>query len=260
MTRSIDATPKRIALALGSVILFLFVMNLIVIYLHFVKGHEHLRGFMHAFYFDNEANFPSLYSSVAIFGCSVLLWIIGSLSAEKQHGRSVYWKSLSFIFAFLALDEFASLHESLIRPVKKLIEGQGIDAGFLYFAWLVPYTLAVVVLAIVLFRFVVKLPGQTRLHFLIGGGLFLAGAIVMEMIGGNYWAGQGWSVYGTDKVDVRYALIVSLEELLEMLGILVFAYGLLMYYVKNSPPHTLIIKLSGKNGADSGMPRGTGKP
>lgn len=226
-------------------------MNLIVIYLNFVKGHQHLRGFMDAFYFDNEANFPSLYSALTISGCAVLLWLIGMLTEEKQSGRSVYWKSLSFIFAFLALDEFASLHESLIRPVKAIIEGHGIEVGFLYFAWLVPYTLAVLVLALVLFKFLVKLPGQTRLHFLVGGALFLSGAIVMEMIGGNYWATQGWSVKGTDKVDVVYALIVSIEELLEMLGILVFAYGLLLYYLKNSPPHTLVVRFSA-NGSDTG--------
>lgn len=99
-------------------------------------------------------------------------------------------------------------------------------------------------LGIILLRFLVKLPGRTRLHFLTGGGLFLAGAIMMEMIGGDYWAAHGWAVDGSDKADLHYALIVSVEEVLEMVGIVVFAYGLLVYYLRNSTPFTLLIKLS----------------
>ena len=81
-------TPKRIAFTLGAMVMTLLAIHLAIIYLHFVKGYQHLRGFVHGFYFDHEANIPSLYSALAILLASILLWQIGAIPEEKAKKQS----------------------------------------------------------------------------------------------------------------------------------------------------------------------------
>ena len=57
MTKIIHITPRKIATILCVIIFCLFAVNMAIIYLHFVQGHEHLKGFVRGFYFDAEANF-----------------------------------------------------------------------------------------------------------------------------------------------------------------------------------------------------------
>ena len=66
------------------------------------------------------------------------------------------------------------------------------------------------------------LPPATRRLFVLAAILYIGGAIGIEMIGG-----QHASLYGEQNLE--YAIITALEELLEMLGTVVFIYGLLSY-------------------------------
>jgi hypothetical protein len=58
------------------------------------------------------------------------------------------------------------------------------------------------------------------------GIIFVAGAVGMEMVGGRY-------VFYNGKEELQYALMVTLEELLEMTGIIIFIYALASYIIKN---------------------------
>lgn len=244
MSRTINISPRKIAFALLCVIAILLFVNLAIIYLRFVKGFAHLRGFIHGFYFDAEANLPSLYSALAIFFCSVLLWLIGTLGIEKTARRSFYWKILSAIFIFLAIDEFGSLHEYMIQPVRRMMHQSPLDSDYLYFAWFIPYIIFVLLLVIVLLRFLFSLPARTRWLFILGGAVFLSGAVGMEMVGGKYWAERGWAIDGSDEVNLTYALITTFEELLEMLGIVIFIYALSGYYLKQIHEHSILLKIT----------------
>ena len=219
---------------LSLLVITLLVINLLIIYLHFVRGYEHLKGFIHGFYFDAEANFPSLYSALAISFCSMLLWVIARSDNTRAEKRSSYWKVLAIIFAFLAMDEFASIHEHMIQPVKTIIDGSPIRSDYLYFAWFIPYTVITLLILLAYARFFFKLPSRTRRLFASAAGLFLIGAVGMEIAGGKYWASQGWAVEGSDPVDLTYALIITIEELLEMFGIIIFIYALLDYHLRTT--------------------------
>lgn len=237
-------TSKKISYTLLGIVFFLLVANLAIIYLRFVMGFGHLKGFSHGFYFDAEANFPSLYSALAILFSAVLLWRISGLSPEKEHRRSFYWKFLALIFVFLAMDEFGSLHEYMIQPMRGMIKGSSLDSGYLYFAWFIPYAVVVVFIGLVLFRFFFKLPARTRWLFITSGAIFIAGAVGMEMVGGKYWAEQGWAIDGSDEADLQYALIVTVEELLEMLGIIIFIFALSEYYLRRIGKHTFTVTIA----------------
>ncbi len=70
-------------------------------------------------------------------------------------------------------------------------------------------------------KFIQSLPIKTKTLFLLAGFVYVTGALGMELIGG-YIADS----YGYNTV---YGIVSSIEEILEMLGIVIFIYGLLSY-------------------------------
>lgn len=243
MRTPIQISPITVTKFLLAIVFALLLANLAIIYLNIVLGYEHLKGFIHGFYFDTEANFPSLYSAMAIWLAAFLLWRIGATGAEKKARRSFYWKFLSMLFVFLGLDEFASIHEGLIQPAQRILSTFDLMSGYLYFAWLVPYLLLTIGVGLIVYKFVFSIPAHTRMLFIIAGVVFLCGAAGMEMVGGNYWAAQGWSVHGTDKIDIVYSMIVTVEELLEMVGIVIFIHALTAYYLRTAGSADIFIRI-----------------
>jgi len=70
--------------------------------------------------------------------------------------------------------------------------------------------------------------------FVVTGVTFITGAIGFEMIGGRHFDLHG-------KNNLLYSLIYTCEELLEMLGIVIFIYTLLKYIVSEFKVLTIAI-------------------
>ena len=114
----------------------------------------------------------------------------------------------------MAADELISLHERLTTPVLKLI-GNG-DLDFFYWGWVVPGIALVIVLALFFLKFWLNLPAKPRLTFFIAGvAIYIGGAIGFEMIGGHYAESHGMK-------SLIYSMITTIEESLEMAGVIVF--------------------------------------
>ena len=73
-------------------------------------------------------------------------------------------------------------------------------------------------------RFFFALPRETMILFVVAGVVFITGAIGIEIISANEA-----DVNATD--TVYYSALYTIEELCEMLGIVIFCYGLLRYIV-----------------------------
>ena len=67
-------------------------------------------------------------------------------------------------------------------------------------------------------RFVFALPRTIMVLTILGGALYVSGALGTELIGGDYASRFGMETRA-------YLLIASVEETLEMLGLIVFGYG-----------------------------------
>lgn len=170
------------------------------------------------FNLDGERNVPAVYSTLLLASCACLLALIAHASRRKGAGY-LYWLILALIFVFLAGDEFFELHERLIKPMRSTFKA----SGLLYFAWVIPYTVALGLLALIYFKFVISLPVRTRRLFLIAGLIYVAGALGMELLGGQYYE-------KARRFDAVYSLVfVTIEELLEMTGLVVFIHALLSY-------------------------------
>lgn len=157
--------------------------------------------------FDIEANLPSMYSAIVILLCASVLAVIGK--SQRQFGNHRYWWGLALIFAFLGMDEATALHEEIGDAFENL---ELISAeGYLYFMWVVPYSVILVTITAVYLRFWWRLPSDTRWGFLLSASMFLLGAVVLETI-----SAAEADANGTD--TIYYSVLYTVEELLEMIS------------------------------------------
>ena len=66
------------------------------------------------------------------------------------------------------------------------------------------------------------LPKTTRINFIIAAIIYITGLIGIEMLGGQYHELHG-------RENLTYSMISTLEESLEMLGLILFIRALLDY-------------------------------
>jgi hypothetical protein len=209
----------------GKVVLFLLVIISLLTLAHtaglvarFAFHHSHIYGLVPMFDFNGEQNLPTFYSTLSLLLCSALSAAKAAVSRRSGARWEFHWTGLSMLFLGVALDEQFILHERAIVPLRHLLN----LSGFLYFAWVVPYGLMVLVLAVIYIRFLTHLHSSTRRRLLIAAVLYLAGALGMEMIGAAYYERIG-SVN-----NLQYELMATAEELLEMAGVIVFIQALLI--------------------------------
>ena len=210
--------PKKVAQAFAAVVALLTLVNSVLLFFYFYLGDDELYGLIDYFDFDIEGNIPTLYSAVAVLCCSALLAVITRAKWHQPDGRRNYWLGLAVLFLFLALDEGTAIHENF----SDLLEYHMVAEGPLFFLWVVPYGIAVILLAALYARFVWELPTETRRHLILAGVLFLTGALGIEMLGAREADLNGYET-------ITYCALYTVEEVLEMTGIIIFIYGLLTY-------------------------------
>ena len=212
----IKITPKWIAIVLAAAITGLTVIHTTLQSIRFITGE--MTGLVWFFSLGSDGNVPTFYSSFAILLCAALLLGIAIGDLRERKIPAAYWFGLAVIFAFLAADEMLMLHERLIEPVRDALD----TSGLFYYAWIIPYGVALLVFLVVYLRFLLLLPKRTAALFVTAGVLFVAGAIGLEMFGGMQAETHG-------KENVVYVALQTIEELLEMIGIALFAFALADY-------------------------------
>jgi drug/metabolite transporter (DMT)-like permease len=171
-----------------------------------------------AFDVTAEGNLATWFSSTLLLLAAVLLAVMASTAHRARDPDARWWWFLAAGFFYLCVDEAASLHEELIRPVGDLTDA----SGFFRYAWIVVAIPIVAVVGIVLVRFLRRLPPATARAFVIAGGVFVLGAVVVEGLGGAALDG-GLDFRGAQRI------LVTLEETLENLGVALFIGALLRH-------------------------------
>ena len=219
-------SPRRIALVLLAIVAGLLAGGLFTQYMKFFQGHDVQFGFLRLLALDGEGNLPSWYSSVQLLFTSAALGIIGLYRRQETNPYGWHWLTLSVLFLCLAIDEASSIHEMAAPPIERWLETAGhLDSvlSIVGTPWLlaaIPFTI-IVFLVFVLFLW--NLPRAIMTLFIIGGGLYVAGAVGVEDLAGHYLGNPGASETFT------YQIIVTTEEALEMVGVVVFLYALIAY-------------------------------
>jgi hypothetical protein len=185
-------------------------------------GFGSVYGLIDQFDLANEGNLPSFFSSLQLLICGLVLALIGRVRLSQRDRHAAYWLALAALLFCMGADEAAGLHELLIRPVREALPG--LATGLLYWAWVIPGSVAVLVIAAVFARFARDaLPPSIRRQVILSALLFFGGAIGVEMPEAAYVERVGQDNFG-------YALYVLVEEMLEMVGALVLLSAILCYW------------------------------
>ena len=211
--------PRKTAGILSTIVLLLTLAHIAGQYSTYYLGYDNIFGLIPQFNLNSEQNIPALFSTLILLLSSILLAIIAY--AVKKTGASYFyhWLGLSLIFLFLSMDESLSFHESMTVPLRKGLN----TSGILFYAWVIPYGIALLILIFLYLKFFISLPAKTRKLFIIAAVAYLIGVIGIELIGGRIDEQIG-------RHNATYVVFSTIEEVLEMGGIVVFIYAL-MYYI-----------------------------
>ena len=220
MNIKLNLSPLQITKILTSVFVILSILNLIIQIAKY--GFHYRQEWMVIFNMDREMNFPTLYTVILLIICATFLKQIAILEKNHQIFLIKYWKTLSFIFIFLAFDEALQIHEILIIPGlgKKL-------PGIFHFVWVITYGIAVAILGLYLAKFTFNLPKKIQRLFLLSASLYIGGALGMEMLEG-LWVRRAGGMQ-----NLVYSLLASTEEMMEIIGLIIFSYSLIIYLTQD---------------------------
>jgi hypothetical protein len=217
----INISTKKIVLFYLFTVILLTVFSMVgQIYIYYFGGHSHY--LVHMFNLDEEYNIPSCFQSGTLLFCSVLLLAIALNKKGSNDRFRFHWSLLAVIFFLMSVDELLSFHENAGGHVRAMFH----TGGFLYFAWVLPAILFLIIFAFIYYKFIFDLPAKYRNLFIIGGVIYVIGSLGFEMIGGDI------RKLFSEK-SFTYAVLTNIEEFFEMSGILIFTYALLDYIKVN---------------------------
>lgn len=234
----IPISAKRCALTLGLIVGVLVALSVGTSVLSFAPITDPFLGkardtVVRLLWLDGEANIPTWYSASLLLLCAFLLAIIAWAHRQRDTVYDVRWLILAVVFVLLSLDETAQLHELAIVPLRDRFH----PTGFLYYAWIVPAGICAAAFALAYVSFLARLPRRTARLICLSGALYVGGAIGMEAL-----SGELASLHGEH--NLGYHAIITVEELLEMVGLVVFIYTLLDYIGRQFPALRLRVTVS----------------
>jgi hypothetical protein len=192
LTRSLE--PKRVALAVGAVIVFLGTLGA----LHLLAPSMPLS----AFSLDGERTVPAVFSAALLLGAGALAWRISVGEGARSLGSAGFWRFMGAFFAFMALDELLAIHERVSASV----------TGISWQVFYAPATVSAVIAWSVILR---RLPSGTV------RGMWVAGA-------GAWFVSQLIEAFQWDGNRLVHEWTFVPEEMLEMAGSLLWGLSLLI--------------------------------
>ncbi len=216
--RDVTVRPAKVGGVLGAVVLGLVTFHLFFQYHRLTVASGFLSfGLTNKFDLDAEATVPAYFSALLLLGAALLLWSIASDQTRRRDWWS--WGGLAVLFLLLSVDEAVDFHNSISAPLKGRI---GNTRGALRSAWVIPAVAFLLVFAATYLRFFLRLPRRFQVLFALAEVLYVGGAVGGEMVG-------GWHIESHGAQNAAYILISSAEEAMEMAGVVVFIYALLLY-------------------------------
>lgn len=190
---SIDISAKEYSISVLALALVLVAVHL-GLYVYHYQVEELPWLLRQLFDLDEENNIPTWYSSFLLLNNAFFLYLY---STQKDLVKKAYWGLLSAGFFLLAIDEVAGLHETLNTAIEM--------------NWAILGGIAVLFVGVFFVPFLLAIPRRLALLFMLSGSLYFSGAILVELLGEDL-----------DSDSLIYALTVSLEEGLELIGAWLF--------------------------------------
>lgn len=174
-----------------------------------------LTGFTDEFWFQlwylfdvgREHNIPTWYASF-LWATLGALGVLGAALTQRRAG----WLVLAVVAFAASIDEYAELHERLDSVGAPLAASLGLDV---WFTWVLPAIAIVVLVVVALIPLLRALPPAQLWLLVLGGVLFVGGALGVETLSGLVLLASG------GEVNRVYVYVTMVEELLELVGVAV---------------------------------------
>ncbi|HJN15273.1 MAG TPA: hypothetical protein QGH10_07285 [Armatimonadota bacterium] len=171
-----------------------------------------------------EGNIPTYFSTVILALAALLLWVVAAGVGSDDPRGARPWKALSLIFLYLSVDEASQLHELSRRIPKHWLP----DWGILHWPWVIIGTVGVIALILGFCRFLKQLQKDTRVGIIVAGAIFIGGALGLELVGA--------SLISSDGPQLALVIEETVEEFMEMTGVILFINALLLHITRHLPP------------------------
>jgi hypothetical protein len=214
-------SPKRIVFFLLTFAFSLLAINitLFILVAQFGAQHPILEKILYKFDLNTEFNIPTLFSCSLYVFASVLLYFVSRLKSERKKGNKWFWKSLSWLFIFLTLDEALEIHEKFDYLNKYF--GVKAPTTSMHDPWIIFYFLFAIAIGALFVKFLLSLPRKTR-------NLFMISAVSLSVAAMGFEIPESYIFYHYG-VNAAYRAFYCLEEVMEMCSVILFIYALLDY-------------------------------
>ncbi len=226
----IRVSPLRVALALAAIAVLLLIAHLGAEAVRTTVGENLPDRATGIWNLDEENNIPTWYASIMLALVAFGLAFVGLMKYQERDRHWWQWFAIALIPLFLSLDDMAQLHEALSDP---LSEEYGFN-GLLHWAWVVVALPVVAVLTVLFLPFLRRLPARTAILLLAGAGIVFSGGVILEMF-------EGWWVEANGHGGVIIFSMVTVQEVMEMLGSIIALYAVIDYAAGYRP--NLIFRL-----------------
>jgi hypothetical protein len=181
------------------------------------------------FDFDREGNFPSWYNSILFVLAAWISWINSKYASRHDRRQSLYWAIVAAVLLILSVDELVALHE-LLPSVRS-------SEGLVNFGWVTILGPVAAVFGLSFVPFLLRLPRRVAFCLIASGAVYVTGAVVLEVIGGQIaekivlvprseMLPDHWLTIARNRF---YLLEVALEESFEQCGLILYIYGAMTY-------------------------------
>lgn len=197
-----------------TVIALIFLGLTLLAHLILGAGTAELVGFEQFLDVDSEANLPTWYAAALLHFAALIAWMI----SDQDRINLWHWRVIAFLLIVMGIDEIASIHNT---PSRRLGEFLGTREGIMMNAWVIPGSIVCMVVALTFFQFLLRQPSWLRVGLGTAAGLFVIGAIGLEMVGSVVEYNAGGLIYdGDEYYSLAFETIAVGEEAFEYAGVI----------------------------------------
>ena len=226
-----SVSPLRVALFLGAIAVLLLIAHLGAEAVRTTVGENLPDRATGMWNLDEENNVPTWFASMLLALVGFGFAFVGLMKYQERDRHYRQWFAIALIPLFLSLDDMAQLHEALSSP---LSDEYGFG-GLLRWAWIVVAIPVVLVLTVLFVPFLRRLPGRTMALLLLGAGVTFSGGVILEMF-------EGWRVDSSGHGGLLLFSMVTVQEMMEMIGSIIALYAVIDYAAGYRPELVLHVE------------------
>jgi hypothetical protein len=218
----LSPSVRRVAWILATIIVVLSAASFIgqVVSDFVITGNKYVDRIAEWMDVNHEGSVPTWYATITLMACAVMLGVIAVDARRRGRPYPLHWAALAVIFALLSLEEILGVHSEATQRLRSVMS---ITAGPGYVLVLAGIGLLALAIVVVVFgRFYLHLPSRWRVWFTIGSLIYVTGVFASDAVG-------DYLITASGEPTLPYVIVLTIEEALEMTGVLIFIVMLLEY-------------------------------